>query len=194
MQLNLIPLKDIVEYWSRHESESGLGVDWSEAHKRCWRCGYQSKRLQRCHIIPASRGGPTTPENLVLLCRRCHREAPNVADSRFMWIWLRATCAPFYENYWSLRGAEEFEEMFGRRPFSGPEFSPALVTKACGLLREEMDKATIHWGEGRLNPSTIASIYALVEERLVGLKITPPRCSARITRLISACRSANEKP
>lgn len=185
MERKLVPLRDIVAYWSEREDECGLGVDWAEAHERCWRCAYKS-RLQRCHIIPASRGGSGGPDNLVLLCGRCHREAPNVPDSRFMWIWLRATCMSFYDLYWTARGAEEFEEMFGRPPFSGPDFSTGLVSQAQELLGTEISRAVIHWGEGRLNPSTIASIFALVEERLAGLRIAPPSSSAREKRFLRA--------
>ena len=122
LQLTHIPFSEIVAYWETREEEGGLGVDWADADKRCWRCGYPTKRLQRCHIVPRAFGGPYAPENLVLLCRRCHREAPNVDDPRFMWIWLRATCLPFYDLYWTARGAVEFEEMFGRPPFCGTGF------------------------------------------------------------------------
>ena len=31
-----------------------------------------------------------------------------------------------------------------------------------------MQKVTIHFGEGRLNPTSIAEIFALVEERMTG--------------------------
>lgn len=78
---------DIVNYWVSRQDECGLAVDWAEAHERCWRCGYKS-RLHRCHIVPNAQGGPDEPSNLVLLCGRCHREAPNVADPSFMWLWL----------------------------------------------------------------------------------------------------------
>ena len=176
MQFNLIPIIDIVSYWSQHEDECCLGIDWSEAHERCWRCAYKT-RLQRCHIIPASRGGSATADNLVLLCRRCHREAPNVPDPRFMWIWLRATHVPFYDTYWSLRGAQEFKAMFGHQPFSGPHFTDDRLDKAKAILRSEISRATIHWGEGRLNPSTIASIYALVEEQITGIPFIVPTIS-----------------
>ncbi|PHM10742.1 HNH endonuclease [Nostoc sp. 'Peltigera malacea cyanobiont' DB3992] len=159
--------EDIVSYWETHEDESGLAIDWSDAHKRCWRCGYQS-RLQRCHIVPHSRGGSETPSNLVLLCRRCHREAPNVTDPRFMWIWLRATCVPFYDSYWSIRGSFEFEQMFGRQPFTGIGLDESQAEQAKKLLWEEMQNATIHFGEGQMNPGTIACIFAKVEERLTG--------------------------
>jgi ribosomal protein L37E len=157
----------IVDYWVSHQDECGLAVDWAEAHERCWRCGYKSS-LERCHIIPHSLGGSEEPENLVLLCRRCHREAPNVADSRFMWIWLCATCVPFYDTYWSIRGAFEFEQMFGRRPFTGIGLDETQLQLAKEFLQEEMHNATIHFGEGRMNPSTIACVLARVEERLTG--------------------------
>jgi hypothetical protein len=159
--------QDIVDYWVKHQDECGLGVDWAEAHERCWRCAYKSK-LERCHIVPHSRGGSEDPANLVLLCRRCHREAPNVADPRFMWIWLRATCVSFYDTYWSIRGAFEFEQMFGCRPFTNIGLDETQLQLAKEFLQEEMQNATIHFGEGHMNPSTIACIFARVEERLTG--------------------------
>lgn len=66
--------KAIIDYWIKHQDEGELGVDWAEAHERCWRCGYKS-RLERCHIIPSSLGGTDNPCNLILLCHRCHKEA-----------------------------------------------------------------------------------------------------------------------
>ena len=87
-----------------------------------------------------------------------------MADSRFMWIWMRTTCVPFYDLYWTTRGVEEFEKMFGRKPFTSTEFDAVSENSALELLREEIKKATIHFGEGRMNPSTIASIFALLEE------------------------------
>jgi len=103
-----------------------------------------------------------------------------------MWIWLRSTFVSFYDLYWTERGAEEFEEMFGRPPFSGPDFSEELLPRALELLRTEISRAVVHWGKGRLNPSTIASIFALVEEGLTGFRIAPPSSSARNKRFLHA--------
>jgi hypothetical protein len=58
--------QEIVDYWRQREDECGLGVDWSEAGHRCWRCGYRSV-LHRCHIVPDSRYGEYIASNLVLL-------------------------------------------------------------------------------------------------------------------------------
>jgi hypothetical protein len=121
---------DIVQYWEVNTSECGLGVDFAEAHERCWRCGYKLP-LERCHIIPASLGGEDIPSNYVLLCSQCHREAPNVTDPEFMWIWIRSTCLPFYDTYWHWRAQQEFQLIFGRRPFEGLDIS-------------KFDKDTIH--------------------------------------------------
>lgn len=85
-----------------------------------------------------------------------------------LWIWLHATCVPFYDTYWSIRGSFEFEQMFGRRPLTGIDLSEAQLQLAEELLQEEMQNTTIHFGEGRMNPSTIACVFAKVEERLTG--------------------------
>lgn len=91
-------IEEIVAYWSEHEDESGLSVDFSEAFERCWRCGYKRK-LEHCHIVPASRGGEDIPSNFVLLCKDCHKDAPNVTDPEIMWDWLRAYVVPFYDSF-----------------------------------------------------------------------------------------------
>jgi hypothetical protein len=70
--------------------------------------------------------------------------------------------------YWTERGVQEFERMFGRKPFPTPQFDDLAEEHAIKLLREEMQKVTIHFGEGRMNPSTIASIFALIEESVTG--------------------------
>lgn len=71
--------RDVVDYWSAREDECGLGVDWADARNRCWRCAREA-RLELCHIVPASRDGLRKSSNLVLLCKRCHKEAMNVSD------------------------------------------------------------------------------------------------------------------
>ena len=80
--------QDLVDYWELKINESHMGVDWAEAYDHCWRCGdgvSNTKRLERCHIIPDSLGGLNKPENLVLLCNFCHNEAPDVLDKDIMW-------------------------------------------------------------------------------------------------------------
>lgn len=178
--------EQIVDYWARIEDECGLAVDWSEAHERCWRCGYES-RLEKCHIVPASLGGEASPKNLVLLCARCHREAPNHEEPSYMWRWLRATCVPLYDTYWTTRGWEEFEMMFGRKPLQcfreAGVPSRELADEYAALLENEFTRAVIHFGEGRLNPSSIACVIAEAEKKLAlryEIKLPdPPTARAR---------------
>lgn len=105
--------KEIVEYWESKQDECGLGVDWAEAEERCWRCGYK-RRLQRCHIIPDSLGGKDEPSNLVLLCERCHIDAPNVESETFMWDWIRANGTSFYDTFWNIRAQKEYEFIYNK--------------------------------------------------------------------------------
>jgi hypothetical protein len=84
-----------------------------------------------------------------------------------MWVWLRATCGSFYDTYWTQRGFDEFEKMFKRKPFSSLDASKVSPEMVNELLRTEMRNTTIHYGEGRLNPSTIACVIAEVEEKLM---------------------------
>jgi hypothetical protein len=44
--------------------------------------------LERCHLVPHALGGPDSPENLVLLCGRCHRDAPDVGSADHMLWWV----------------------------------------------------------------------------------------------------------
>jgi 5-methylcytosine-specific restriction endonuclease McrA len=89
---------DCVDHWSSKVYEGDLGVDWSEATIRCWRCGHV-RGLEQCHIIPAQFGGADTTDNIVPLCKRCHSEAPDVNDPRAMWDWIRETRATFYDCF-----------------------------------------------------------------------------------------------
>ena len=84
-----------------------------------------------------------------------------------MWIWIRAHAVPFYGTFWTLRGMQEFEIMFGRKPFS--ELDTELVSE--DSIKEAVGSAirssTIHFGEGRMNPSTIACVLHQVEEAII---------------------------
>src|SRR4051794_3859090 len=104
-------IEEIVTYWASNAYKDNLSIDFSEAHERCWRCGYKSK-LEKCHIIPHSLGGLDVPENFVLLCRWCHSEGPNIANPDFFWDWLKAHKATLNDTYWTIRGIKEYEFIY----------------------------------------------------------------------------------
>ena len=163
-------IEDIVGYWTRREDECSLSVDWAEAHKRCWRCSRET-RLQKCHIVPHALGGMDSPENFVLLCARCHREAPNVSDPAFIWIWLRRYAVTLYDTDWIVRGYEEFERIFRRKPFLelGGDVAEGDIVDA---LKKYRNKAIIHFGEGRPNPATVAWLFSKIESDLLGRSVS----------------------
>jgi hypothetical protein len=152
----------IIAYWESRIDESDLGTDFAEAHERCWRCGYRSK-LQRCHIVPHALDGPDEPSNYVLLCGRCHREAPNTRNPDFMWQWIKATKVPLCDTYWTQRGFEEFARIFKRQPFKGFNISPAEIPQ---LIHDAMQDASLHYGEGGMSPSTIAAVFSGIEAKI----------------------------
>ena len=108
-------------FWSFHNPQviqeyCIKGFDDLPLTQYCWRCGYETKRTQRCHIIPNSLGGADEPSNYVLLCADCHWEAPNVKDKDFMFYWIRATRPDLFEIE-PVQG-HVFELIFNRKPFS----------------------------------------------------------------------------
>jgi hypothetical protein len=94
-----------VEYWFARKHEQDLGVDESEAHELCWRCGCKRK-LQKCHIVAKQFGGTDDVSNLIPLCALCHDEAPDVTDPDAIWEWIRATRSRFYESFWAQRAMD----------------------------------------------------------------------------------------
>lgn len=157
--------QEIVNYWTSHQSECDLSVDWAEAEKRCWRCS-EKRKLQRCHIIPRTLGGGESPSNLILLCGQCHSEAPNVNDSEFMWTWLRAHAAPFYGTYWQERGVREYEFIFGEKPFEGLQYSKEMISHIEDAFTKLRKQTSTHWGQGKINPATWAWAIRQLDQKL----------------------------
>lgn len=74
---------DVYAYWA----PLGIFDDLEPDH--CFACGGK-RHLDRAHLIPRSTGGSCDVSNIVLLCHRCHREAPVIATSpRPMIDWIR---------------------------------------------------------------------------------------------------------
>lgn len=155
-------IPEIVDYWAGYASESGLSVDFAEAHERCWRCGCR-RSLERCHIVPDSLGGEDTPSNFVILCKRCHLDNPNVADPEVMWDWLRAYSVPFYDTFWGTYGMEEYKKIYGR------SFAEELQARGIlpddpefgTILDQQRERVSYHFGDPHLNLATLAGIFRM---------------------------------
>ena len=121
-------IKKIAEYWIENTNihESELNFDWADAYTNCWNCGddkYSKSQkkvfLQRCHIIPHALGGSDTPNNYVLLCKQCHAEAPNIANTDDMWDWIKSNRVPYsiYGTYRINKALIMFEQREGESFF-----------------------------------------------------------------------------
>ena len=161
--------REIVEYWFSRVDESELSVDAAEAHERCWRCGCK-KALERCHIVPDSLEGRSKPENLVLLCKRCHADGPNVSDPEIMWDWIK----PFYDMFWKIIGAREYEfiyhktlaqEIWDMELFS-PDREEELEAAMREVVREVAEMTSYHFGQPYMNTATVAGNYRMALKRL----------------------------
>lgn len=65
--------KKIFEYWlERNEFDL-----WGYENPVCFICGTEHS-LERCHLIPNALGGSDDCSNIVLLCGKHHRNAPNI--------------------------------------------------------------------------------------------------------------------
>lgn len=74
--------EEIRDYWLSR-------FDWLEYDLlTCFACNSQHKRLEKCHLKPKALGGSDKAENLVLLCNRCHRNAPNTVYKDIMLSWI----------------------------------------------------------------------------------------------------------
>jgi len=68
--------------WNHQQREKQLRKNTTAMKKRlikqrgsmCQHCGERTK-LEMHHILPVAKGGTTTAENLLLLCKPCHRVA-----------------------------------------------------------------------------------------------------------------------
>lgn len=153
--------KEIVEYWEGKQDECGLSVDWAEAKERCWRCGYK-KRLQRCHIIPDSLGGKDEASNLVLLCERCHIDAPNVESKTFMWDWIRANGTSLYDTFWDIRAQKEYEFIYKKSFMQELKERDILSTRDIEIFKNlQIGRSTNHFAHPWKNDSTNAGLLRM---------------------------------
>jgi hypothetical protein len=100
--------RSVMDYWQREinkipaeklQNDSFLwklvSINFEDA--KCWACEFYPvtcsdprnfKFLQRCHIVPKMLGGSYDPSNIVLLCKGCHEESPDVSHPIWMKKWI----------------------------------------------------------------------------------------------------------
>lgn len=142
----------IFNYWK------GRGVFPQIVFGECFACNFKTRELQRAHLIANCSGGSGEADNLVLLCHRCHRDAPMIGASKEpMANWIKNR-----EPYlcWKLRRiAEEVNAIDGLAGMivcaghTPSEFTEKMETKI-----RSMDVGFHGGGDG------IATLIAVVNE------------------------------
>lgn len=90
---------EIAKYWFDKEIFQNLDINMpgcfgcgtAGTHRKfdSPKLGWNNNQLQMAHLIPNRSKGEATEKNLVLLCVRCHREAPMIGISaEFMINWI----------------------------------------------------------------------------------------------------------
>lgn len=140
---------DCIDHWSALVCESDIGVDWSDAFDRCWRCGEQ-RRIQKCHIVAKQFGGGDDRTNIVPLCSECHDESPDVTDEKEMWRWIKETRPMFYGTLKLGRALKTCID----RGVDVSRFSPSRFNK---LMEDNVGLHLMQNGTGcRIKSSSIA--------------------------------------
>ena len=92
------------------------GVLRRDAH-RCGYCGKAASTID--HVLPRSRGGKDTWENLVACCLRCNNIKGDRTPQEMMWE-LRLIPGPPHVSSWTVRGVDK----------SDPRWEPYLALAA----------------------------------------------------------------
>ena len=154
-------IKEIVLYYKNRLNEEDVGADVGELHKRCWHCGDISK-LYRCHIIPSSAGGQDVPNNYVLLCRRCHEQAPNCTAKEIMMSWLKSDSAKIYDMYWGTKIYEQYNKIYNTNFIDEYNLRYEVNSKLLkDIIYKQFNEIKLHIGSGHINLSTWVGLFKM---------------------------------
>ncbi len=70
----LSSVKKIFDYWKPWLEQNDRLTDIP----RCFACGLNTKHLERHHLVTVQDAGTDELENLVLLCKKCHKKIPDL--------------------------------------------------------------------------------------------------------------------
>ena len=127
--------KKIHEYWLVHAEACGFGHQMEE-EPACFACGCPA--FERAHIVAASNGGTNTCDNLVLLCGRCHWEAPDLNDHAAMYDFIAkrpAQTQVFMDNV--LDPITDSDEMRSFEQSSNPNKEEAFTKHFKSIMSTE---------------------------------------------------------
>jgi 5-methylcytosine-specific restriction endonuclease McrA len=91
----VIVLKRYVKYHFNNLSPNRVNILWRDNHK-CQYCGnnFPDPQLTMDHVIPKSRGGQNTWDNLVTACKKCNQKKGSRLLNECKMSLLRTPCKP----------------------------------------------------------------------------------------------------
>lgn len=136
--------ESIIRTQERGIPEHILGCDFDEAHDRCWCCGCKSN-TERAHMMPESLGGDNDPANFVLLCTKCHEEAPDVSKEAML-NWLEREHSVFHGERWARKALMD-AGLFDVNDDDAKQIDRALKSKP-EIVTGMKGKVSTHFGVG----------------------------------------------
>jgi hypothetical protein len=116
--------------------------------------------LERCHIIPHSLGGSNTVDNFVLLCKKCHDLSPDIADSQFLFDWMKNCPRSFFGSHWTEVALWNnfFSSLTQKIPDEVAAWSAMDFTKQQEELEKTFDSVSSSSHFGKLSIGTLQAI------------------------------------
>lgn len=79
-----------------------------------------------------------------------------------MWDWIRAYGTPFYDAFWVIQGAKEYEFIYHKSLEEELEARNINdMDKFKKIYKEEIKKTTFHYGHPYLNSATLAGVIRI---------------------------------
>lgn len=105
---------------------------------KIWNDTKVKKHLNRCHIIPRTKGGDDIPSNMFLMCSTCHAKSPDTTNPStfFRWVYDRRQTHSFGCLRLDIL-RDRVQERLSRR---GLDISPEELAKVIGEENLGYDK------------------------------------------------------
>lgn len=89
----------------------------------CYACGRETGKLQRCHIIPHALGGSSEPDNIFLLCPKCHQDNPDTVFTDLFFDYVKNT------NFWMDEAIIQISIVFDKLMKSDEDSAKKIIEK-----------------------------------------------------------------
>jgi hypothetical protein len=161
----------IAAYWI------GRALPGTDRHSRildvgepcCFACGWWHEAcpdgcvhgLQKAHALPHANGGSDTdPANFALLCKQCHRDAPDTDDAEWFWRWIAECPVNRCPMQTGLQHSLEADRLM--RSLAKPEELAAMASTSgdewLAAAHQAMERVRPVTHDGRFSPSTVARL------------------------------------